>query len=114
MTASTLASVECLPAGSAASDRTWQAASPSSSTVSTCSCRGLHRAIGLTWARTAALVGILWTGLLGCAGRKTDGDEGHPPPTTSPVEQPFEMGEVQVADPEVLLGKICPLPGQRR
>ncbi len=75
---------------------------------------GLRRAIGLTWARTAALVGILWTGLLGCAGRKTDGDGGQPPRTTPPVVHPFEMGELQVADPEVLLGKICPLPGQRR
>ena len=75
---------------------------------------GVRRAIGLAWARTAALVGILWTGLLGCVGRKTDGDEGQPPPITPPVEQPFEMGEMQVQDPKVMLGKICLPPGLRR
>ena len=75
---------------------------------------GLRRAIGLTWARTAALVGILWTGLLGCVGRKTDRDKGQPTPTLPPVEQPVRMGEVHVPDPEVLLGKVWPTQGQRR
>ncbi len=75
---------------------------------------GLRRAIGLTWARTAALVGILWTGLLGCAGREADGDDGQPTPTNPAVVHPIEMGEAHISQPEVLLGRVCPPPGQRR
>jgi hypothetical protein len=75
---------------------------------------GLRRAVGLAWARTAALVGILWTGLLGCVGRQTAGDEGQPTPTDPRVEQPVEMGEVHLQDPRVLLGKICLPQAQQR
>ena len=66
-----------------------------------------------SWARTAALVGILWTGLLGCMGRQVDDDEG-PPRTLPQIGQPVEMGEVHVQDPEALLGKICPTVPQPR
>ena len=83
-------------------------------TVLTRDCpRGLRRAAGLAWARTAALVGILWTGLLGCMGRQADGDEG-PLRTLPQIGQPVEMGEMHVPDPEALLGKICPTVPQPR
>jgi hypothetical protein len=70
---------------------------------------GLRRAVRLAWARTAALVGILWTGLLGCSGRKAN-ETGKPPHAASPVQLPVKMGEACVPEPKVLMGKICPVP----
>lgn len=70
---------------------------------------GLRRAVRWAWARTAALAGLFWGGLLGCTDRKTD-DIDRPDQTTPAVAPPALMGEVHVPEPEALLGRICPVP----